>query len=127
MLFGPKTKKKLEKTLIDKHKFVLDKQTSNLKREIENLTQRVRFFRWFTDITILPQYYIDTDSLDDIEELLNIWATQLDDRLSVAFIYDDRVEFELKEDINSINADYIVYLVDKITEKLKTLPEIKSE
>lgn len=126
MLFGPKTKKKLEKTLIDKHKFVLDKQTSNLKREVENLTQRVRFFRWFTDITILYDFYIEED-INRLETVLNKWAPQLDDRLSFAFIYDDRIEFEFKEDINSINADYIVYLVDKITEKLKTLPEIKSE
>lgn len=126
MLFGPKTKKKLEKTLIDKHKFVLDKQTSNLKREVENLTQRVRFFRWFTDITILYDFYIEED-INRLETVLNKWAPQLDNRLSFAFIYDDRIEFEFKEDINSINADYIVYLVDKITEKLKTLPEIKSE
>lgn len=126
MLFGPKTKKKLEKTLIDKHKFVLDKQTSNLKREVENLTQKVRFFRWFTDITILYDFYIEKD-INRLETVLNKWAPQLDNRLSFAFIYDDRIEFEFKEDINSINADYIVYLVDKITEKLKTLPEIKSE
>lgn len=121
MFFRPKAKKQLENILVDKYKYSLDKKYSILTSENPNNKLSIRFYRWYSEFQVKIHYDIDETYHDIIWETLDKWAPKLDDRLSLAVLYDDGVEFEFKEDINSVNADYIIYLIDRVVDKFNEI------
>ena len=121
MFFKPKAKKQLEKILVNKYKYQTNKPSSILKKEDENNKYEVCFYRWFSTLRVSLHYGIDEDWHDIICETFDKWSLKLDNRLEFVILYDDGVEFEFKEDINNVNADYIIYLIDKITDKFNEI------
>lgn len=121
MFFTPKAKKQLEKILVDKYKYHTNKPSSILRKEDENNKYEICFYRWFSTLRVNLHYDMDESYHDFVCDTFDKWAHSLDDRLEFVVLYDNGVEFELKEDINNVNADYIIYLMDKITDKFNEI------
>jgi len=121
MFFKQKAIKQLEKILTNKYKYHTNKPSTILKKEDDNNKYEICFYRWFSTLRVNQLCDIDESWHDIICDTFNKWAPKLDDRLEFVALYDDGIELELKEDINNVNADYIIYLMDKITDKFNEL------
>ena len=96
-------------------------------KENKNTKQSLRFHKKYLGITVNTHYDLNKKQNDIVWNILKEWASTIDNKLSLTALYIDGAEFKYEEESELINIDYIVSLLNQISEKYAEIAESLSK